>query len=457
MNRTELCSSEGEILDEWEEAEKEFRVNCFSNVAKFRQERHEAYGCGESGGRVRSCRVEQKVADQSCSSPLSDTGSVTSANVTEDHIVLPEEEMKSASGSNGSASHSSSPRIRNSKTRKSYPLADYKHLNNRQGQIWVPVPFIGYCPCLYYSNPYPMNAIGAEQRKTLQSVSRSTQTGSELRNSANHVEHKNLFKVVASNCFSHYKDLRQYHTTNNKESDEFGSSESLDYIEELSDPDMEGIIQATNKKVIPSHKAYSTADFSTHNATCSDYTQKEWIEDGKGPINDAGKTVRVEVRKDREGGAKKKTGEMFVAGAKETAEEMLLSEVFKIKRKKLVERLEREKQQFRKLSKASDKKDVSVKKLEAKKSKVKNVVVAISKRDPSPELLERLSRGSKARITKQEMHKMARKSYELLPEVRRRKELEQKKLEQKIRLDRAQKFKKVIPSSLLNIEKNKAD
>ena len=70
------------------------------------------------------------------------------------------------------------------------------------------------------------------------------------------------------------------------------------------------------------------------------------------------------------------------------------------------------------------------------------------KKDPPQRLLERLAMGTKPKINKEEMHKLTSKNYELLPEVKLRKEMERKKQERKDRIDKAKKFEKVIYSLL---------
>jgi len=50
------------------------------------------------------------------------------------------------------------------------------------------------------------------------------------------------------------------------------------------------------------------------------------------------------------------------------------------------------------------------------------------------ELMSRLARGEKAEVSKKEMLKLTSKNYELLPEVRKKKEEERKKEEMKERM-----------------------
>jgi len=66
------------------------------------------------------------------------------------------------------------------------------------------------------------------------------------------------------------------------------------------------------------------------------------------------------------------------------------------------------------------------------------------KKEPSLELLERLARGEKPKIKKDQMRKLTSKNYELLPEVKAKKEMEKKKQEWKERMEKTKKLEKVF-------------
>jgi hypothetical protein len=52
---------------------------------------------------------------------------------------------------------------------------------------------------------------------------------------------------------------------------------------------------------------------------------------------------------------------------------------------------------------------------------------------PESELMSRLARGAKAEVSKEEMLKLTRKNYDLLPEVKKKREEERKRAEFKQR------------------------
>ena len=58
-------------------------------------------------------------------------------------------------------------------------------------------------------------------------------------------------------------------------------------------------------------------------------------------------------------------------------------------------------------------------------------------------VLERLGKGEKPKISKKEMHDLTKKNYELLPEVKKKKEEERKRQELKERIQKSKEFEKV--------------
>ena len=61
---------------------------------------------------------------------------------------------------------------------------------------------------------------------------------------------------------------------------------------------------------------------------------------------------------------------------------------------------------------------------------------------PKPELLERLAKGEKAPVDKSEMHKLTKKNYDNLPEVKKSREEKEKKEELKRRVEKKKEFGK---------------
>ena len=70
-------------------------------------------------------------------------------------------------------------------------------------------------------------------------------------------------------------------------------------------------------------------------------------------------------------------------------------------------------------------------------------------KEPNPELLERLALGKKTKVNKKDMLALTNKNYELLPEIKKRKEEEKKKEELKKRQDRAKELSEVKPRELI--------
>jgi len=65
-----------------------------------------------------------------------------------------------------------------------------------------------------------------------------------------------------------------------------------------------------------------------------------------------------------------------------------------------------------------------------------------SARGPSEELLSRLATGEKAKVNRKDMHKLTSKNYEMLPEIKKRKEQEQKKADLKSRQEKVKEMEK---------------
>jgi len=148
----------------------------------------------------------------------------------------------------------------------------------------------------------------------------------------------------------------------------------------------------------------------------------------------------------------------------ENAEGQSLAEVFRMRRRNMIKKLEK----TMKMSKSREvkersKEEILTQRREMMKSKVKdsrrNNRTTISARlplrkEPSQKLLERLRTGEKVKMSKEEMRKLTKKNYDLLPEVKMRREQERKKEELKMRIDRARKYEKVFSHLTPSIEKD---
>ena len=67
--------------------------------------------------------------------------------------------------------------------------------------------------------------------------------------------------------------------------------------------------------------------------------------------------------------------------------------------------------------------------------------------------MERLATGSRVKITKEEMLKLNKKNYKLLPEVKKRHEEEKKRLEKQQRIMKAKEYEKVLSSQVRQDER----
>ena len=67
--------------------------------------------------------------------------------------------------------------------------------------------------------------------------------------------------------------------------------------------------------------------------------------------------------------------------------------------------------------------------------------------------MERLATGSRVKITKEEMLKLNKKNYKLLPEVKKKQEEEKKRLEKQQRIMKAKEYEKVFSSQVRQDER----
>jgi hypothetical protein len=119
-----------------------------------------------------------------------------------------------------------------------------------------------------------------------------------------------------------------------------------------------------------------------------------------------------------------------------------LAEIFKERNQKAMSKInDRESS----LVKASYKEKSKEELAEIRKDLMKNK----HEKNPEPEeiktnpVLERLSKGEKPKISKKEMHSLTKKNYDLLPEVKKKREEERKKQELRERIQKSKEFEKV--------------
>ena len=135
-------------------------------------------------------------------------------------------------------------------------------------------------------------------------------------------------------------------------------------------------------------------------------------------------------------------------------EKKSLADMFKEKNKKVVERIHnREDHLLKQDHKAKTKEElieirknfVKPPKLDPKRADLIEVQIEEKKsgKEPSSELMERLATGQRVKITKEEMMKLNKKNYKMLPEVKKRQEEEQKKLEKQQRIQKAKDYEKI--------------
>ncbi|CAG9334384.1 unnamed protein product [Blepharisma stoltei] len=127
-----------------------------------------------------------------------------------------------------------------------------------------------------------------------------------------------------------------------------------------------------------------------------------------------------------------------------------LAEIFKEKKSKTLEHLaERDPKPVKAEKKEKTKEELfEIRKnlLKHQKSKEETKKEALAEqtsiKHPKGDLMERLASGQKVKVNKRDMKKLTEKNYELLPEVKKRKEEEKKKQEQAERRQRAREFEK---------------
>ncbi|OMJ87326.1 hypothetical protein SteCoe_11014 [Stentor coeruleus] len=125
-----------------------------------------------------------------------------------------------------------------------------------------------------------------------------------------------------------------------------------------------------------------------------------------------------------------------------------LADIFKERNKKAAEKLDK---RDISIPKTSHKEKSKEELLEIRKEMMKGKAEKSKKEETQVEpkkllnpALERLGKGEKPKISKKEMHDLTKKNYELLPEVKKRKEEERKKQEMLERLQKSKEFDKVI-------------
>ncbi|OMJ91394.1 hypothetical protein SteCoe_6078 [Stentor coeruleus] len=131
-----------------------------------------------------------------------------------------------------------------------------------------------------------------------------------------------------------------------------------------------------------------------------------------------------------------------------------LAEMFKEKNKNFVSQLNiRDQQAIRQDHKQKTKEElleirknlVKAPKIDQKKSDVIEIQIEEKKsnKEPSSALMERLATGQRVKVTKEEMRKLNKKNYQMLPEVRKKQEEDQKRLEKQQRIQKAKEFERV--------------
>jgi len=128
-----------------------------------------------------------------------------------------------------------------------------------------------------------------------------------------------------------------------------------------------------------------------------------------------------------------------------------LADLFKAQRKRLADKIGQRKISRKYEVKSRSKEEILAQRKEMMKPKkhAPTAIIKIEKeprarRKPSPELLARLAAGIRSKISKEEMYKLTSKNYELLPEIKLKREIERKKEELRKRVIRAQELKKVL-------------
>lgn len=140
-----------------------------------------------------------------------------------------------------------------------------------------------------------------------------------------------------------------------------------------------------------------------------------------------------------------------------------LAEIFKEKNKKAVNRIHNREDHISKLDHREKTKEELI---EIRKNMVKQVKHEVkpnlievkleekkNSKEPSSQLMERLATGSRVKITKEEMLKLNKKNYKLLPEVKKKQEEEKKRLEKQQRIMKAKEYEKVFSSQVRQDER----
>ena len=130
-----------------------------------------------------------------------------------------------------------------------------------------------------------------------------------------------------------------------------------------------------------------------------------------------------------------------------------LSDIFKEKKRRIAERITPKDHQQKQDHKEKTKEELieirknllKVPKHDNAKSDVIEIRVNERKnsKEPCSHLMERLATGQKVKVTKEEMLKLNKKNYQLLPEVKKRQEQEKKLIEKQIRLQKAREYERV--------------
>lgn len=128
------------------------------------------------------------------------------------------------------------------------------------------------------------------------------------------------------------------------------------------------------------------------------------------------------------------------------AEGKSLAEIFKERNQKAMSKIHERESSINKATHKEKSKDelMEIRKEQLKGKHELNPEAKPENKVPVNPVLERLGKGEKPKISKKEMHELTKKNYEMLPEVKKRKEEERKKQEVKERIQKSKEFEKVI-------------
>lgn len=132
-----------------------------------------------------------------------------------------------------------------------------------------------------------------------------------------------------------------------------------------------------------------------------------------------------------------------------------LAQIFKEKNKKAAEKIHNREDLMQKQDHKDKTKEelieirknlVKAPKLDSKKPELIEIQIEEKKlgKEPSFNLMERLSGGQRAKVSHEEMIRLNKKNYKLLPEVKKRQEEDRKKAEKQERLQKAKEYERVI-------------